>query len=169
MWGQNKLSGGQTNWLPLSVTPRSLLDQFHLRKEQASYSLNVSLNATRIATPRSLKKMRLHLLSSLAIFGPLIARAKDYQDYDFSHSHDYDDGDIFLPPPQKNRVVGFFEGPLPASVELNLNLKYDPTLLKQFHGSKDNAEAFIKRVVELARPHLQQHQLKVKVHIKVTN
>ena len=112
--------------------------------------------------------MRLLLFSSLAIFGPFLARAEDYYSYDFSDSHDYDDGDIFLPPPQKNQVVGFFEGPLPASVELNLNLRYDPTLLKQFHGSKDNAEAFIKRVVELARPHLQQHQLKVKVRIKVT-
>ena len=110
--------------------------------------------------------MRLRLLLTLATFGSSwLAEAKDYHDYD---SSDSDDDDIFVPPPETNPVVGFSEGPLPKFVELNLNLRYDPTLLKQFHGSKDNAEAFIKRVVQLARPHLQQHQLKVKVRIKVT-
>ena len=110
--------------------------------------------------------MRLRLLLTLGIFGSSsLAEPIDYHDYD---STDSDDGDIFVPPPETNPVVGFSEGPLPNFVELNLNLRYDPTLLKQFHGSKDNAEGFIKTVVELARPHLQQHQLKVKVRIKVT-
>ena len=109
--------------------------------------------------------MKLRLLLALAIFGSSLADPKDYHDYD---SSDSDDDDIFVPPPETNPVVGFSEGPLPKFVELNLNLRYDPTLLKQFHGSKDNAEGFIKTVVELARPHLQQHQLKVKVRIKVT-
>ena len=95
---------------------------------------------------------------------------EDYNDYnyDYDDSDDYDGTDIYVPPPETNPVRSFFQGPLPSSVELNLTLIYDLDLLKQFHGSKENAEDFLRRVVELTRPHLQNHNLKVKIRIKVT-
>ena len=114
--------------------------------------------------------MRLNLLLSMTIFGPLAVRAEEYYDdnFDYDDYDDYDGTDIYVPPSETNPFRGFFEGPLPSLVELNLTLIYDLDLLKQFHGRKENAEVFLRKVVELAKPHLQQHHLKVKIHIKVT-
>ena len=114
--------------------------------------------------------MGLKVLFFLAIFGPLLVGAEDYYDYNFDYDDydDYDGTDIYVPPPEPDPVRGFFQGPLPYSVELNLTLIYDLDLLKQFHGRKDYVEDFLMRIVALARPHLQQHNLKVQIHIKVT-
>ena len=115
--------------------------------------------------------MRLNLLLlSLIIFCPLSVGTEDYDDYNFDYDDydDYDGTDIYVPPPETNPARGFFQGPLPSSVELNLTLIYDLDLLKQFHGRKDYVKDFLMRIVELARPHLQQHNLKVQIHIKVT-
>ena len=115
--------------------------------------------------------MRLNLLLlSLTTFCLLSVGTEGYDDYNFDYN-DYDDyngTDIYVPPPETDPVRGFFQGPLPSSVELNLTLIYDLDLLKQFYGRKDYVEDFLRRVVALARPHLQQHNLKVQIHIKVT-
>ena len=115
--------------------------------------------------------MRLNILSlSLTIVCPLSVGTENYDDYNFDYDDydDYDGTDIYVPPPETNPARGFFQGPLPSSVELNLTLIYDLDLLKQFFGRKDYVEDFLMRIVALARPHLQQHNLTVQINIKVT-
>ena len=47
-----------------------------------------------------------------------------------------EEDDLFELPPDPNPVSGFAEGPLPKFIELNLQVKYDLSLLKWFGGSK---------------------------------
>ena len=63
-------------------------------------------------------------------------------------------------------IEGFFEGPLPTSVKLRLNLFYDLAFLEWF-GSSKNAEEYLMRVVELARTFFRHQSLRVKVLLQV--
>ena len=88
-------------------------------------------------------------------------------------SDDLDEWDDFLrPTPDQNPLLGAPAldnslGPLPSFVDLNLHLKYDLSLLAQFGGSKEEAEGYLERVVQLARLFLLHPKLVVKIHIKV--
>ena len=80
---------------------------------------------------------------------------------------DEEEDDLFELPPDPNPVSGFAEGPLPKFIELNLQVKYDLTLLEWFGGSKEETENYVKSVLHLAEFHLQYTNLDIKIHIKV--
>ena len=78
-----------------------------------------------------------------------------------------EEDDIFELPPDPSPVSGFAVGPLPKFIELNLQVKYDLTLLEWFGGSKEATENFVKSVLHLAEFHLQYTNLDIEIHIKV--
>ena len=80
---------------------------------------------------------------------------------------DEEEDDLFELPPDPNPVSGFAEGPLPKFIELNLQVKYDLTLLEWFGGSKEETENYVKSVLHLAEFHLQYTNLDIAIHIKV--
>ena len=58
-----------------------------------------------------------------------------------------------------------FNGPLPRSVNLEISLKYDNNLLRQFGNDHIRVKTWLSKVVELAKPKMSL--LDVKVHLKV--
>ena len=80
---------------------------------------------------------------------------------------DEEEDDLFELPPDPNPVSGYADGPLPKFIELNLQVKYDLTLLEWFGGSKEETENYVKSVLHLAEFHLQYTNLDIKIHIKV--
>ena len=80
---------------------------------------------------------------------------------------DEEEDDLFELPPDPNPVSGFAVGPLPKFIELNLQVKYDLTLLEWFGGSKEETENYVTSVLHLAEFHLQYTNLDIEIHIKV--
>ena len=78
-----------------------------------------------------------------------------------------EEDDLFELPPDPSPVSGFAPGPLPKFIELNLQVKYDLTLLEWFGGSREASENFVRSVLHLAKFHLQHTNLDIKIHIKV--
>ena len=58
-----------------------------------------------------------------------------------------------------------FNGPLPRSVNLEISLKYDNNILRQFGNDHIRVKTWLSKVVELAKPKMSL--LDVKVHLKV--
>ena len=78
-----------------------------------------------------------------------------------------EEDDLFELPPDPNPVSGYADGPLPKFIELNLQVKYDLTLLEWFGGSKEETENYVTSVLHLAEFHLQYTNLDIEIHIKV--
>ena len=95
-----------------------------------------------------------------------LTEAKHVKDYDEEEEYDEED-DLFELPPEPNPVSGFAEGPLPKFIELNLQVKYDLTLLEWFGGSKEATENYVQSVIHLAKLHLKHSNLDIKIHTKV--
>ena len=95
-----------------------------------------------------------------------LTEAKHVKDYDDEEEYDEED-DLFELPPDPNPVAGFHVGPLPKFIELNLQVKYDLTLLEWFGGSKEAAENYVQSVIHLAKLHLKHSNLDIKIHTKV--
>ena len=62
--------------------------------------------------------------------------------------------DELEPPPDPNPVAGYEEGPMPEHLDLPLVLQYDNSALALRGHDRAAAEAWVRRVAELARPHL---------------
>ena len=95
-----------------------------------------------------------------------LTEAKHVKDYDDEEEYDEED-DLFELPPDPNPVAGFHVGPLPKFIELNLQVKYDLTLLEWFGGSNEAAEFYVRTVIQLAEPSLRHPKLDIKIYIKV--
>ena len=90
------------------------------------------------------------------------------EEYDTDYNKEYEEeDDLFELPPDPNPVSGFAEGPLPKFIELNLQVKYDLTLLEWFGGSKEATENYVQSVIHLAKLHLKHSNLDIKIHTKV--
>ena len=81
----------------------------------------------------------------------------DYEYYDEDSDYDeYDDNydEAVWSPPDPNPVAGSAEGPMPEHLDLSLVLQYDTSALALHGHDRAAAEAWVRRVAELAKPHL---------------
>ena len=89
-----------------------------------------------------------------------------YDEYDIDYgTRDFDTPDTVDPGENPFPVAALAEGPLPQLVTLDIDLKYDRSLLNYFNGDRDKVREFITRVIHLARPHLRHHSLGVMVDL----
>ena len=96
-----------------------------------------------------------------------LTEAKQVNNFEEAKEEYEEEDDLFELPPDPNPVSGFAEGPLPKFIELNLQVKYDLTLLEWFGGSKEATENYVQSVIHLAKLHLKHSNLDIKIHTKV--
>ena len=89
----------------------------------------------------------------------------DYDDDYYDEDLDYDAEDTLEAGKNPYPVAALAEGPLPQLVTLDIDLKYDRSLLNYFDGDHNKVKDMISRAVELAKPYLRHHSLGVMVDL----
>jgi len=103
-------------------------------------------------------------------------RAEDMRIFEFNSNREEEGffiiNDVAVPPPESaklmaSHIVLMANARLPKKVVLETKIKYDKSLLRQFRGSHTKAKQWIDRVIELTRPRMTLHTLKMGVEIKL--
>lgn len=92
----------------------------------------------------------------------------DPTNYDHIYDEDIEDNnspDFVEPGEDPSPVAALAEGPLPELVTLDMELKYDRSLLNFFNGDRDKVVDLISRAAELAKPYLRLPSLGVMVDL----
>ena len=66
-----------------------------------------------------------------------------------------------------HRVAGDFQGALPPSIEVEVAVRYDHSLLAYFKGDKTVTKDWLTKVLNLAKPRLADPSLKVQINLKL--
>merc|ERR1719369_2618588 len=76
--------------------------------------------------------------------------------------------DYLLPPPRvSSESANYWLGPIPSTVVLKTDVKYDNSLLEHFDNSHEKTRDWVKKVIELAKPKFSHDSLTIKVTLEV--
>merc|ERR1719319_1346151 len=92
-----------------------------------------------------------------------------YDEKSEDYYYTYEDGqdDVLEALYDPNRIAGDFDGPLPSSIEVEVAVRYDLTLLAYFKGNKTLTKNWLTNVLNLAKPRLAHPSLKVQINLKL--
>lgn len=97
---------------------------------------------------------------------PIAVDLKKSRDYSVGNI-DYSTADYLHPPTDPFEIAAVWLGPIPSTVVLKTNIKYDNSLLEHFDNSHEKTADWINGVVELAKPKLSHNSLTIKVVLEI--
>ena len=80
---------------------------------------------------------------------------------------EYLKADYLFPPEDPFPIGHFWSDPLPSTVVLKTNIKYDNSLLKHFDNSHKKTEDWINAVVQLVKPRMFHKSLSIRVLLEI--